>query len=81
MKKVKKINEYHNEKEHSEENYMLFSNIQNIKRMIDEMVSMPKEEVDKIISNGHNWAADHISTSKDDIEEVFNFLKSALQKG
>jgi hypothetical protein len=39
------------------------------------------EDVDKIISNGHNWAADHISTSKDDIEEVFNFLKSSLQNG
>ena len=32
--------------------------------------------VDMILSNGHDWASDHIATSKDDIEEVYNFLKN-----
>jgi hypothetical protein len=38
------------------------------------MLEMDESEVDAILSNGHNWAVDHIATSKDDVEEVFNFL-------
>jgi hypothetical protein len=37
-------------------------------------MSMNEEEVDTILSDGHSWAIDHVSTSKDDIEEVTNFL-------
>jgi hypothetical protein len=29
--------------------------------------------VDMILSDGHDWANDHIATSKDDVEEVKNF--------
>ena len=29
-----------------------------------------------LFRSGHDWANDHISTSKDDVEEVHNFLKS-----
>ena len=35
---------------------------------------MDKNEVDKILSDGHGWATDHIATSKDDVEEVFNLF-------
>jgi hypothetical protein len=35
---------------------------------------MDESHVDEILKNGHAWAADHISTSKDDVEEVLNFL-------
>ena len=38
------------------------------------MLEMDEAKVDSILSNGHNWALDHITTSKDDVEEVFNFL-------
>ena len=30
--------------------------------------------VDMVLSDGHDWANDHIATSKDDVEEVKNFL-------
>jgi hypothetical protein len=30
--------------------------------------------VDDILANEHDWANDHITTSKDDVEEVHNFL-------
>ena len=64
-------------KEHQEhENYMFFGNLKTIKRLVDEMLEMDESEVDSILSNGHGWATDHIATSKDDIEEVFNFLAS-----
>jgi hypothetical protein len=33
-----------------------------------------------LIKNGHDWAADHIATSKDDIEEVCNWLSNEIKK-
>ena len=38
------------------------------------MLEMDESKVDAMLLNGHNWAVDHIATSKDDVEEVFNFL-------
>jgi hypothetical protein len=62
-------------KEHQEtNNYMFFGNLKTIKRLVDEMLEMDEAEVDAMLTNGHNWAVDHIATSKDDVEEVFNFL-------
>jgi len=66
---------YSHIKEHQEQqNYMFFGNLKTIKRLVDEMLEMDEAEVDQILTNGHNWALDHIATSKDDVEEVFNFL-------
>lgn len=62
-------------KEHQDtQNYMFFGNLQTIKRLVDEMLQMDEAKVDAMLSDGHNWALDHIATSKDDVEEVFNFL-------
>ena len=41
-------------------------------------MEMDKDTVDEILSNGHDWASDHIATSKDDVEEVYNFLKNKI---
>ena len=68
-------NESNSLKEHGEtSNYMFFGNLKTIKRLVDEMLEMDESEVDAMLLNGHNWAVDHIATSKDDVEEVFNFL-------
>ena len=56
------------------ENYMFFGNLKTIKRCIDLLLEMDESKVDEILSNGHAWADDHIATSKDDIEEVLDFL-------
>jgi hypothetical protein len=56
------------------QNYMFFGNLKTIKRLVDKMLEMDETEVDAMLTNGHNWALDHIATSKDDVEEVFNFL-------
>jgi hypothetical protein len=58
------------------EKYMFFQNLETIKKEVEEMLSLDPQIVDAILANGHDWAADHISTSKDDIEEVHNFLMS-----
>jgi len=68
-------NESNSLKEHGEtSNYMFFGNLKTIKRLVDEMLEMDESKVDAMLLNGHNWAVDHIATSKDDVEEVFNFL-------
>ena len=56
------------------ENYMVFGNLKNIKRMIEELLSMEESKVDNIIKNGHDWIEDHISVSNENIEQVYNFL-------
>jgi hypothetical protein len=58
---------------HEEGNYMFFSNLETIKRLVDKLLEMNKSEIDTML-NEHDWASDHITTSKDDIEEVFNFI-------
>lgn len=68
------MNEGHDESE----NYMFFANVSNIKRMCEEILDMEASEVDSLLSNGHGWATDHIATSKDDVEEVYGFLKSSM---
>jgi hypothetical protein len=70
-RKFKSMNEDNGESQ----NYMFFSNLQTIKRLVDDMLEMDEVEVDEMLTNGHNWALDHIATSKDDVEEVYNFLR------
>jgi hypothetical protein len=59
-------------------NYMFLGNLETIKRMIDEMVQMDAAQVDEILKGGHDWAVDHIASSVDDIQEVYNFLKNSV---
>ena len=60
---------------HEEGNYMFFSNLETIKRLVDKLLEMDKTEIDTMLKE-HDWASDHITSSKDDIEEVFNFIAS-----
>jgi len=71
LKSMKESNEFEGESQ----NYMFFNNLQTIKRLVDDMLEMDEKEVDEMLTNGHNWALDHMATSKDDVEEVYNFLK------
>lgn len=71
LKKIKSLNENIEEKQ-----YMFFSNLKTIKEYVDNILSMNEEEVNKILLNGHEWAEDHIATSKDDIQEVYEFLNN-----
>lgn len=59
------------------ENYMFFQNLQTIKKCVDRMLALDASAVDSLM-NEHDWASDHISTSKDDVEEVCNFLCNML---
>ena len=39
-------------------------------------MSLDKVVIDDLLCGGHDWAGEHITTAKDDIEEVTNFLLS-----
>ena len=60
----------------NKDNYMFFQNLKTIRDAVDEMLNLEPSMVDMILSDGHDWANDHIATSKDDVEEVKNFLIS-----
>ena len=60
------------------DNYMFFQNIKTICDAAKDIMEMDKDTVDEILSNGHDWASDHIATSNDDVEEVYNFLKNKI---
>lgn len=62
----------------SDLNYMFFGNLESLKRMIDELVQMDHTQVDEILKGGHEWAVDHIASSSDDVQEVYNFLKNSV---
>jgi hypothetical protein len=66
-------NENHNQ---GTDNYMFFTNLENICRMVSEMLEMDKDEIDSMLTNGHDWAADHASKANEIVSHVYNWLKT-----
>ena len=68
-----------NESHEHQKNYMFFQNLATVKHYVDEVMAMDKAAIDNILSEGHDWASDHLATAKDDVEEVTNFLRNEIQ--
>jgi hypothetical protein len=68
------------EQEVENANYMLFSNLKQMKRQIEMIMKMDPNMIDDIIQNGHDWADDHISVAKTNMDQVFDFLKNEMDK-
>jgi hypothetical protein len=61
--------------------YMFFSNLQQIKRQCEIMLEMNPQQIDEIINEGgHDWADDHITEAKNNIDQVFDFLMNETKK-
>ncbi len=60
--------------------YMFFQNLKTIRDSVSMMLSLDPRAVNALLKDGHAWAVDHISTSKDDVEEVAGFLKGRLSE-
>jgi hypothetical protein len=73
FKSFASVNEDHDEIS----NYMFLQNLKTIKKCVERMLALDPKSVDQLM-NEHDWASDHISTSKDDVEEVCNFLCNML---
>lgn len=61
------VNESHDEE------YMFIQNLKQIATQAQAILKMDPNKLNEILEQ-HPWAVDHVATSKDDIEEVFNFL-------
>jgi hypothetical protein len=86
MKKVIKLKESDllrliNQKlseQRSTENYMFFGNLEQMKRQIDDLMSVDPQYIDQLLQNGHDWADDHISKSKENLDHVYEFFMNEL---
>ena len=62
------------ESDRDHQHYMFFSNLKSIKEKVDKLLSLDHAKIDKMLSDGHDWAGDHVTSSRDDIEEVYNWI-------
>jgi hypothetical protein len=67
-------------KEREEVNYMFFSNLQQIKRQCDMLLDMDRNMIDQILQNGHDWADDHVTEAKVNMDQVFDFIMNEKNK-
>ena len=61
-------------------NYMFFSNLEQIKRQCEKLLSLDKSMIDNIIQNRHDWADDHISEAKNNVDQVFDFFMGKVDE-
>jgi hypothetical protein len=54
--------------------YMFFSNLEQMRRQCDLLLDLDEEMVESILNNGHDWAQDHISEAKNNMDQVFDFI-------
>jgi hypothetical protein len=62
------------------ENYMFFSNLKQIARQCQMLLEMDEEMIDQILQDGHDWADDHVSEAKTNMDQVFDFMMNEKRK-
>jgi hypothetical protein len=62
------------------ENYMFFSNLKQIARQCKMLLDMDEEMIDQILQDGHDWADDHVSEAKTNMDQVFDFIMNEKNK-
>jgi hypothetical protein len=76
-KLVKKIV---NEKDYGQiQNYMFFSNLEQMIRQAQLLLELDPMEVEQILQGGHDWADDHITVAKENLDQVFDFMMNETQ--
>ena len=60
------------------ENYMFFGNLEQMKRQLDNLMSLDPNYIDQVLQNGHDWADDHISKAKENLDHVYEFFMNEL---
>ena len=66
--------------EQQQENYMFFSNLKQIKRQCEMLLNMDPSMIDNILQDGHDWADDHVSEAKTNMDQVFDFIMNEKSK-
>jgi hypothetical protein len=60
------------------QNYMFFGNIESICKMVEKILEFNQLEVDNLLGEGHDWAEDHISAAKENVQQVHEWLENEL---
>ena len=63
-----------------QENYMFFENLKQIHRQCEILLEMDPNTVDNILQDGHDWADDHVSEAKNNMDQVFDFLMNETER-
>ena len=74
---IKKVLKEESEKHSSR--YMFFSNLEQMKRQCEMLLEMDQDKIESILENGHDWAQDHIAEAKNNMDQVFDFLKNEME--
>jgi hypothetical protein len=59
--------------------YMFFSNLEQIKRQADILMKFDQGKIEAILNSGHDWAADHMAVTKENLDQVFDFLMNEFE--
>jgi hypothetical protein len=62
------------------ENYMFFSNLQQIKRQCEVLLELDPMIIEEILQNGHDWADDHVTVAKENIDQVLDFFMNETKE-
>ena len=65
---------------HEQENYMFFKNLQQIARQAEMLHQMDPNMLDQILKHGHDWADDHITVAKENLDQVFDFFMNKTKE-
>ncbi len=65
---------------HKQENYMFFKNLQQIARQAEMLHDMDPAMLDQILQQGHDWADDHVSVAKENMDQVFDFIMNKTKE-
>jgi hypothetical protein len=60
---------------------MFFSNLEQMKRQCEMLLDLDESQIESILDNGHDWAQDHISEAKNNMDQVFDFLMNEINGG
>ena len=72
--------DFHKLKEQKQGNYMFFGNIEQIKRQCEMLMEIDENTINELLNNGHDWADDHISVAKENLDQVFDFIMNETKK-
>ena len=74
------VNKVLKEAEHEHSRYMFFSNLEQIKRQAELLLDLDDDVINQILENGHDWADDHITVAKENMDQVFDFMMNETKK-
>lgn len=59
-------------------NYMFFGNIEQMHRQLGLLMELDPQMVDSILQDGHDWADEHVSEAKTNLDQVFDFMMNKI---